>query len=248
MGNVVRTFEHLNRRAYTRDPNLVLWPETAIRAPVLTTKSLLNRLAPPQHSKAHLLAGVIETDSAGRRYNAVAAIHPGGRVGDLYRKIRLVPGVESHFNPGQSTQPLSVGSHQVGVLICLESVYPDAARDRVRAGADMLLVASNDAGFGWSPITHHMLNRAIVRAVETGRWLVRVGQAGVTRVIDPKGNMVGDLGLFEPAILEATIKARRKDSIRSLGQLVVVGRLLGAHERVLSSCSTFASTDVARYC
>ena len=54
---------------------------------------------------------------------------------------------------------------------------------------------------------------AIVRAVETGRWLVRVGQAGVTRVIDPKGNMVGDLGLFEPAILEATIKARTEKTL-----------------------------------
>ena len=35
-----------------------------------------------------------------------------------------------------------------------------------------------------------MLNRAIVRAVETGRWLVRVGQAGVTRIIRPDGQVL----------------------------------------------------------
>ena len=93
-------------------------------------------------------------------------------------------------------------------MICLESVYPDAARLMVMNGAQLLMVASNDAGFGRSPITQHMLNRAIVRAVETRRWLIRVGQAGITRVISPAGHVIGDLDLFVPDVLITEVRAR----------------------------------------
>ncbi|MEE2786121.1 MAG: nitrilase-related carbon-nitrogen hydrolase [Myxococcota bacterium] len=206
--DIVKVFESLTKRAYAHDVDLVLWPETAIRAPVLTDENLGHRLFPPAGSRSHLLAGVIETDREGRRYNAVAVVGPGGRRGDVYRKTRLVPGIESHFTAGETIHPLTVGQLKIGVLICLESVYPDAARRLVAQGANVLMVASNDAGFGRSPITHHMLNRAVVRAVETGRGLIRVGQAGVTRLIRPDGTIDGTLELFVPDILVDTMQAR----------------------------------------
>ena len=68
------------------------------------------------------------------------------------------------------------------------------------------MVLSNDAGFGESPISHHMSNRAVVRAVELGRWLIRVGQAGVTSIVSPTGAPVGQLGLFEAGLLSAEVE------------------------------------------
>ena len=65
---------------------------------------------------------------------------------DAYRKVRLVPSAESHLTPGQSIQPLNTSVARVGVMICLESVYPDMARTLVSNGAELLVVASNDAG------------------------------------------------------------------------------------------------------
>ena len=60
------------------------------------------------------------------------------------------------------------------------------ARTLVSNGAELLVVASNDAGFGYSPITHHMTNRAIVRAVELK--VVAPGRrAGVSALISPQG-------------------------------------------------------------
>ena len=44
-----------------------------------------------------------------------------------------------------------------------------------------------------------MTNRAIVRAVETQRWLLRVGQAGVSALISPQGVVTERLGLLNPA-------------------------------------------------
>ena len=206
MENVVKTFEKLSQEAYELRPDLVVWPETAVRADVLNTESLRSRLFPDAHHRSTLIAGLIEHNQRGQRFNSAVAIEPGGDAVDAYRKVRLVPSAESHLTPGQSIQPLNTSVARVGVMICLESVYPDMARTLVSNGAELLVVASNDAGFGYSPITHHMTNRAIVRAVETQRWLLRVGQAGVSALISPQGVVTERLGLFEPSLIKGTMK------------------------------------------
>ena len=63
-------------------------------------------------------------------------------------------GTEGHFTPGEIHAPLNIGSDRVGVMICLEAVYPSWANLAAK-GAQFLLVLSNDAGFGYfqSPIT-----------------------------------------------------------------------------------------------
>ena len=49
MENVVKTFEKLSQEAYRLRPDLVVWPETAVRADVLNTESLRSRLFPDAH-------------------------------------------------------------------------------------------------------------------------------------------------------------------------------------------------------
>lgn len=214
MREVIRTYESLTQDAYAESPEFVIWPETAIRAPVLTTPQLRARLFPPDGHSSVLLAGLIETDLKGRRYNVMSAIEAGDKLVARYPKVRLVPGTESHFTPGPEFKPMKTSHGSVGALICLESVYPDAARKSVANGAELLVVASNDAGFGWSPISQHMLNRAIVRAVETRRWLVRVGQAGISTVITPVGEMsVQPLALFTPGLLKAEVERRTERTL-----------------------------------
>lgn len=215
MRDVVATYETLTRRALDARPDLVVWPETAVRAPVLETRSLRARLFPRADDRSTLIAGLIARDAEGRGYNLAAAIGPGadadGKPGrELARqaKVRLVPGVEAHFTPGPAWRPMQTPAGRIGALICLESVYPIGARTLAANGAELLVVMSNDAGFGRSPITDHMTRRARVRAVETGRWLLRVGQAGITTLIDPRGAAHGELGLFVPGILEGEARLR----------------------------------------
>ena len=67
------------------------------------------------------------------------------------------------------------------------------------------MVISNDAGFGKSPITNHMTRRAVIRAIENGKWLVRVGQAGLSVVVDPRGKIRSSLPLFTPQVMGVTV-------------------------------------------
>ncbi len=208
MRQVVRTYETLSRRAYDEGAQIIVWPETAVRVPVTRVASLQERLYPPADAAGTLIAGVIDEDRDGRRYNAAVGIEPGGRCLGRYAKVRLVPGTEAHFTAGEGWTPIQTPHGAVGVLICLESVYPDAGRALAAAGAELLVVMSNDAGFGRSPITRHMTHRAAVRALETGRWLLRVGQAGITTLIDPRGQAHARLGLFEPGVVSGTAMRR----------------------------------------
>ena len=200
--DVVRTYEVLTQRAYARAPDLVVWPETAVRAPVLENADLGRRLLPPDGARSLLVAGLALDDARGVRQNSAVAVAPGGRVVDRYAKVRLVPNHEKHFTPGDAWTPLETPRGRLGVLICLESVYPDAGRAVTAAGAELLLVISNDAGFRRTPIARHMTNRAIVRAVENGRWLLRVGQAGISALVDPAGRVHVELDLFESGLVE----------------------------------------------
>lgn len=111
-------------------------------------------------------------------------------------------------------------------MICLESVFPSAGRALAADGAELLLVISNDAGFRRSPIARHMTQRAIVRAVENGRWLLRVGQSGITTLVDPRGALHGDLPLFESGLLTGTahlLKERTPYTVWGDWWMVLVG-------------------------
>jgi len=206
--DIVRTYEVLTQQAYARHPDLVVWPETAVRTDVLNTPAMRARFAPPPGSSATLVAGLLHREGT-QAWNLAAALGPGGTVLGRYVKVRTVPRTEAYLTRGTDRRPLVTPAGAIGVLICLESVYPDAGRETVRRGAELLTILSNDAGFGRSPITAHMTRRAIVQAVENGRWLMRVGQAGITTLIDPRGDTHGALGLFEPALLEGEARLRR---------------------------------------
>lgn len=228
---VVATYEALTRQALDSGADLVVWPETAVRAPVLETPALRARLFPRADDRSVLIAGLIGRDAAGNNQNLAVAIGPGGAEVGRQPKVRLVPGTEAHFAPGAAWAALETPTARVGALICLESVYPAAARALAASGAEILVVMSNDAGFGRSPITRHMSNRATVRALETGRWLLRVGQAGITTLIDPRGGWHGALGLFEPGVLrgEARLRSDRTLYVRwgDWWMLLVGAALLG---------------------
>jgi len=207
---LLRTYEALMGQAAAAGADLAVWAESAVRAPLLTTPALRARLLPRGPGAPWVVGGVAHTDPDGRSYNLAVSMREGELV-DRYAKVKTVPGVEARFTRGDAWRPVQTRWGPVGVLICFESIYPHAGRALALGGARLLLVLSNDAGFGFTPISHHMTNRAIVRAVELGRWVLRVGQSGITALISPRGELVARLELFEARALVG--EARLRDSL-----------------------------------
>jgi apolipoprotein N-acyltransferase len=95
------------------------------------------------------------------------------------------------FTPG--TSPTRFNFDDLGVsasvLICFEDIFPMLARDAADTGADFLLNLTNDGWFGAASQQRAHAANAVLRAVETGRPLVRCTNNGLTCWVDRHGRI-----------------------------------------------------------
>lgn len=135
---------------------------------------LATRIAGPT-----VLVGYPEQASGGARHNAVAVMRDGRIIG-VYRKQTLpnytVFDEQRYFIPGTEPCVFEVAGVRVGVVICEDIWFPEAARRTRSAGADLIVVPNG------SPYhtRQQALRREIVvaRAVETGCPVVYVNRVG----------------------------------------------------------------------
>ncbi len=113
------------------------------------------------------------------------------------------------FEPGAKEQALlRLGDHPFSVSICYEIAFADEVR-RSLPEAAFLVTISNDAWFGDSIGPHQHFEIARARAIESGRWLVRSANTGISAVVSPAGEAVGTLDRFEVAAGEFEIVPMR---------------------------------------
>lgn len=206
--------------------DLYVWPETAV--PVLKeyAEGYLEVMSQQvRERQAALITGlpVREVDAQGRPryYNALQALGEGE---GLYFKQKLVPFGEyvplqdllrgliaffdlpmSDFAKGPADQALlSAKGYRIAPFICYEVVYPQFAAG-LAASSQLLLTVSNDAWFGRSigPLQH--LQMAQMRALESGRWMIRTTNNGVTALIDPWGRLSAQAPAFERTLLQGEV-------------------------------------------
>jgi apolipoprotein N-acyltransferase len=199
-------------------PGLVVWPETAMPfyfqdGDALTAAVV--RFAADNGVPLLTGAPAYTRDADGYTlYNRVYLIPPDGAAPTFYDKTHLVPFGEyipfgdhlpflsklvhgvGDFKAGHNAAPLRYGDLALGVLICYEAIFPELAQADVEAGANILVNVSNDAWFGRSSAPLQHLDLAALRAVEQGRFLVRATNTGISAVIDPKGRILAQSGLF----------------------------------------------------
>jgi apolipoprotein N-acyltransferase len=152
-------------------------------------------------------------------YNAAFLIQPTGSVGGVYRKMYLVPFGEyvplqdvlwfaaplveqvGGFSPGETLTIFHLREGTFSTGICYEVVYPELSRAAVLGGSQLLTTITNDAWFGTSSAPRQHFDMARIRAIETGRWLVRAANTGITGIVDPYGRVRSQTGLFQDAVV-----------------------------------------------
>jgi len=218
--------------------DVLIWPESVAQWWVPVQETLLA----PKHNPfvgvaSFLIFGGLAYDypqEGGEplTFNSAFLIDGAGRVYGRYDKHVLIPFGEyipgaslfpslykfspqtSQFTPGREIQTLDVpGRVRFAPLICYEDVPAGIARAMTAHGAEALLTIFNDAWFGVSmaPYQHEAI--AIWRAIENRRYFVRVGNAGVTSVVDPFGRVLDRLGMFTAETLRADIHPLRVETV-----------------------------------
>lgn len=110
--------------------------------------------------------------------------------------------------PGKSPGITPVGNGQIGANICFEVAIDPLVRDTVNAGANLLYFPTNNSSFGYSYQSRQQLQIARFRALEYDRSTAQVAVGGVSALINPKGQVVTQSGLFRADTLKAALALR----------------------------------------
>ena len=89
--------------------------------------------------------------------------------------------------------------------ICYEDAY-GAEQLAFLPESGLLVSVSNDAWFGDTMAPHQHLQIARMRALETGRYLVRATNTGVTAIIDENGKLIARAPQFKPFVLSGAVQ------------------------------------------
>lgn len=196
---------------------IILWPETAIPLPQDQAGKIIEYIREQLGPDSTLITGIPWYGYSERLkdftyHNSIMAIGNGQ---GMYHKQRLVPFGEyvplqhwlrgligffdlpmSSFSPGPENQPpLTANGHKIMPFICYEVAYPDFVARRAR-NMDLLITISNDGWFGHSfgPLQHLQIAR--MRALETGRYMLRDTNNGLSAIIDEKGRITRTIPQF----------------------------------------------------
>ncbi|HWR77149.1 MAG TPA: apolipoprotein N-acyltransferase [Thiobacillus sp.] len=219
------TLERYARMAAASPAQLIVLPETAL--PLFESDlpdAYRARLASiGQKNGGDVLTGLPTGSLQGAYYNSVISL--GTAPSQRYHKVHLVPFGEfiplkavwgwvievlhiplSDFARGAVDQrPLAIGGQRVAANICYEDAFGEEIIRQLPA-ASVLVNVSNLAWFGdsFAPWQHAQLSQ--MRALETGRMMLRATNTGVTAIIDAQGHVLASLPLFTTGTLSGEIQ------------------------------------------
>jgi predicted amidohydrolase len=174
----------------------------------------------------YAIFGLLELDGT-RIFNAAVLVGPAGVIG-TYRKVHLpYLGIDMFTSFGDRPFAVhSAGELKVGMNICYDAAFPEAARSLAILGADLIVLPTN-----WPPGAECTAASVInARALENAVYYIAVNRVGTERgfefigrskIVDPSGQTLAESRAPAEEILYAEIdpaKARRKHIIRVPGK------------------------------
>lgn len=193
------------RACIAQKPNMILWSESAIPWTYSPTDDLVRELLHNSDAAniSHILGmnTAVAEDVVG---NSAYCLLPGGKPAGRYDKVTPLLFIEQPWHglalpffsangyavlPGNSHQPLPTPYGKAGILICNESVLPQAAASTVQQGAQFLLNLSNDGWFRNTYLVNSHFYNARLRAVETRKDLAINSNNGRCALIHASGRI-----------------------------------------------------------
>ena len=190
-----------------------------------------------------IVASLFEKRAPGIYHNTAAVLEQDGTLAGIYRKMHIPddPGYSEkfYFTPGDlGFHPIKTSVGKLGVLICWDQWYPEAARLMTLAGAELLLYPT---AIGWSDE-----DNAAEQARQREAWITiqrahavanglpvlvcnRVGTEtdpsgrgrgirfwGSSFIAGPQGEILAQAGTEAPAVLIAGVDLARSEAVRRI--------------------------------
>lgn len=234
-GESLASYLRLSAAAARSVPDTLIWPESAVTFFVASEEYYKDKIASlVRRADVDLILGgphVDTTDvSLPRYFNSAFHMNASGDLTGRYDKVHLLPFAEYFplqtlsvlrrqfgrvrtFTPGGAPQLLDTRLGPVAVVICFEGIFPRLVRERMAAGAGVLVNLSNDSWLGNYSGPEQHLAMVRLRAVEHRTWLIRATTTGVSAIIDPWGRTIRRSEMFEEAVLVEEIGIVHNDTV-----------------------------------
>jgi len=229
LANHVRTTKDLlsqiNNGA-TKKPDLIVWPESGTDIDPLVpgvAADQINALA--RVSDIPILIGASTWNSSTSKQGASGPTNSGimwtkDGPGQIYSKNHLVPfgeylplrevladlitrfdQVPNDFVPGEGPGVFTVSDKSIGDVICFEVAYANHIHDTINAGAQVVVVQTNNATYGNTAQPEQQFAITRFRAIETQRAFLVASTSGISGLIQNDGSVSARTNQFESAIV-----------------------------------------------
>lgn len=191
-----------------------------------------------------IVVPVFERRAAGVYHNSAAVVDADGSIVGVYRKMHIPDDPlyyeKYYFTPGDTAGPaqgfrvFETRYAKVGVLICWDQWYPEAARITALLGAEVLLYPT---AIGWHPREKAAFGQGQLEAWQTmqrahaianGLYVGAANRVGLepepgtdgieffghSFVADPFGKIIAEAGQDDAQVLVATCDRRHMETVR----------------------------------
>ena len=210
----------LTREIAAEGVDLVVWPESSVGIDPTLDAGIASTVAEAARAvDAPMVVGA-NLEAGNDRY-MVMTLHVDrtGEIVDRYQKTHLVPfgeyipargligglsllqQVPRDAVAGNEARNFDVEGTEIATVISFEGDFGPLVRDRIDAGARLLVVATNTSTWGrsWASAQHVAMSQ--VRAVENGVPVVHGALSGISAAIAADGRVLADTPLYEEATL-----------------------------------------------
>lgn len=238
----------------TRDispgPDLVVWAESSTGGPADPLRNERTAAEIGEEARrlgAPLLVGGDLDNGPGSFINVNLLFNREGELAGEYRKRHPVPfgefvplrpvldwipaiaRVPRDMARGEGPVWFDMDGVRIASVISYEGAYARYEREAAAGGARLLVVATNEASFGTSPVSDQFLDISRLRAAELGTDIVHAAVTGRSAIVHADGRVTGPTDLFESIVLtgEAGVRTAGPTLYARWGDWLQVAAMVG---------------------
>ena len=235
--DIIAFMDSLHSIAITLNPDLILFPETALPAYLALNQRVRKMIQSKVDSSGiPVLTGTVDRtkspDGEKHYFNSSMFLTPNHKY-SLYNKLHLVPFAEyiplsgqfpslmnlnfgqGNFTHGSEYTIFKWKDMKFSTLICYESSMPSIVREFIQQGAEMMTIQTNDGWLGNSAGPYQHYDVARIRAIENRVPIIRSANTGISGLILANGRSIKEQNLGEMAVFSVAVPLGDAGSIYS---------------------------------
>ena len=171
--------------------------------------------------------------------NANVVFNPEGEIVGEYRKQHPVPfgeyipfrplfdwipaldQVPRDMIPGDGPEVFDLGAVQLGSVISFEGAFSRYARQHMAAGANVIVVATNEGSYGVTPASDQFIGMTRMRAAEMGVSVIHAAVTGKSAIINSEGHVAQTTQLGTREVIFGAVTPRSPSPYARRGDAVM---------------------------